>query len=37
VVATTQWQGISTETNPTEFAGRVLTVIVNDVLPAARN
>lgn len=37
VVATTQWQGISTEVNPTEFAGNVLTVIVNDVLPAARN
>lgn len=37
VVATTQWQGISTEINPTEFAGNVLTVIVNDVLPAARN
>lgn len=37
VVATTQWQGISTEVNPTEFAGSVLTVIVNDVLPAARN
>jgi CubicO group peptidase (beta-lactamase class C family) len=36
VVATTQWQGISTETNPTDFAGQVLTVIVNDVLPAAR-
>lgn len=37
VVATTQWQGISTEINPTEFAGNVLTVIVNDVLPAAGN
>jgi CubicO group peptidase (beta-lactamase class C family) len=37
VVATTQWQGISAETNPTEFAGQVLTVIVNDVLPAASN
>jgi CubicO group peptidase (beta-lactamase class C family) len=36
VVATTQWQGISTETDPTDFAGRVLTVIVNDVLPAAQ-
>jgi CubicO group peptidase (beta-lactamase class C family) len=36
VVATTQWQGISTEANPTDFAGQVLTVIVNDVLPAAR-
>jgi len=37
VVATTEWQGISSETDPTEFAGRVLTVIVNDVLPAAGN
>ncbi len=36
VVATTQWQGISAEVNPTTFAGQVLTVIVNDVLPAAR-
>ena len=36
VVATTQWQGISAETNPTTFAGAVLTIIVNDVLPAAR-
>ncbi len=36
VVATTQWQGISAEQNPTTFAGQVLTVIVNDVLPAAR-
>jgi len=37
VVATTQWQGISTETDPVDFAGRVLTIIVNDVLPAAGN
>jgi CubicO group peptidase (beta-lactamase class C family) len=37
VVATTQWQGISAETDPTTFAGAVLTVIVNDILPAARN
>jgi len=37
VVATTEWQGISAEVNPTTFAGNVLTVIVNDVLPAARN
>jgi CubicO group peptidase (beta-lactamase class C family) len=36
-VATTQWQGITAETDPTTFAGAVLTVIVNDVLPAARN
>jgi CubicO group peptidase (beta-lactamase class C family) len=37
VVATTHWQGISAEVNPTTFAGNVLTVIVNDILPAARN
>jgi CubicO group peptidase (beta-lactamase class C family) len=36
VVATTQWQGISAEVDPTIFAGNVLTVIVNDILPAAR-
>lgn len=36
VVATTQWQGISAEMDPTTFAGNVLTVIVNDILPAAR-
>jgi CubicO group peptidase (beta-lactamase class C family) len=36
VVATTQWQGISAEADPTTFAGNVLTVIVNDILPAAR-
>lgn len=37
VVATTQWQGLSAETNATTFAGTVLTIIVNDILPAARN
>jgi CubicO group peptidase (beta-lactamase class C family) len=37
VVATTHWQGLTAETNPTTFAGTVLTIIVNDVLPAARN
>jgi CubicO group peptidase (beta-lactamase class C family) len=36
VVATTNWQGLTAETNPTTFAGTVLTIIVNDVLPAAR-
>ncbi|HEY7639121.1 MAG TPA: serine hydrolase [Steroidobacteraceae bacterium] len=36
VVATTEWQGISQEVNPTTFAGNVLTVIVNDILPAAQ-
>jgi CubicO group peptidase (beta-lactamase class C family) len=35
VVATTQWQGISAETNPTTFASSILTIIVNDILPAA--
>ena len=35
VVATTQWQGISTETDPVSFAGQVLTIIVNDILTAA--
>lgn len=35
VVATTEWQGISAEVDPVTFAGNVLTVIVNDVLPAA--
>ena len=35
VVATTNWQGISAEVNPTTFAGNVLTVIVTDILPAA--
>jgi hypothetical protein len=37
VVATTHWQGLSAETNATTFASTVLTIIVNDVLPAARN
>jgi CubicO group peptidase (beta-lactamase class C family) len=37
VVATTHWPGLTAETNPTTFAGTILTVIVNDVLPAARN
>jgi CubicO group peptidase (beta-lactamase class C family) len=37
IVATTEWQGLSAETNPTTFAGAVLTIIVNDILPAARN
>lgn len=36
VVATTHWPGLTAETNPTTFAGMVLTIIVNDVLPAAR-
>jgi len=35
-VATTNWQGLAAETNPTTFAGTVLTIIINDVLPAAR-
>ena len=37
VVATTNWQGLTAETDPTTFASSVLTIIVNDVLPAARN
>jgi hypothetical protein len=37
VVATTHWPGLTAETNPTAFAGTVLTIIVNDVLPAARD
>jgi CubicO group peptidase (beta-lactamase class C family) len=37
VVATTHWPGLTAETNPTGFAGAVLTIIVNDLLPAARD
>jgi CubicO group peptidase (beta-lactamase class C family) len=36
VVTTTNWQGISAEINPTTFGAQVLTIIVSDVLPAAR-
>ena len=35
VVTTTQWQGISAETNPVSFAASILTIIVSDVLTAA--
>ena len=35
-VATTQWQGLSAEADPTSFASRVLSIIVADVLPAVR-
>ncbi|HKE44878.1 MAG TPA: serine hydrolase [Steroidobacteraceae bacterium] len=37
VTATTEWQGISTETDPTAFGIQILSLIVNDVLPAARS
>lgn len=36
VVATIEWQGISAEVDPVTFAGSVLTVIVSDILPAAK-
>jgi hypothetical protein len=36
VVATTERQGISAEVDSVTFAGSVLTVIVCDILPAAR-
>jgi CubicO group peptidase (beta-lactamase class C family) len=35
VVTTTEWRGISAETSPTTFASSILTIIVNDILPAA--
>jgi CubicO group peptidase (beta-lactamase class C family) len=34
-VATTEWQGVSAETNPVTFGERVLTIIVSDVLTSA--
>ncbi|HEY7377209.1 MAG TPA: serine hydrolase [Steroidobacteraceae bacterium] len=37
VTTTTEWQGISSETDPGAFAAQILTIIVNDVLPAARS
>jgi CubicO group peptidase (beta-lactamase class C family) len=37
VVSTTEWRGITTEIDPTTFAASILTIIVNDILPAARN
>lgn len=37
VVTTTDWRGISAEVDPITFAASILTIIVNDVLPAARN
>ena len=36
VVATTEWQGISAEVNPTTFGAQILSIIASDVLPAAR-
>jgi CubicO group peptidase (beta-lactamase class C family) len=35
VVATTEWRGVSSETDPVAFAAQVLTLIVSDVLTAA--
>ena len=35
VVATTQWRGVSAETDPVTFASRMLTLIVSDILTAA--
>ncbi len=37
VVTTTDWTGIGAETNPTTFAGQILSIIAGDILPAARN
>jgi CubicO group peptidase (beta-lactamase class C family) len=37
VVATTNWEGMSAETNPSTFAGQILSIIAGDILPAARN
>jgi CubicO group peptidase (beta-lactamase class C family) len=37
VVTTTEWRGISAETSPTMFASSILTIIVNDILPAAQS
>jgi CubicO group peptidase (beta-lactamase class C family) len=36
IVTTTEWQGISAEVDPVTFASQILTVIVTDILPAAR-
>ncbi|HEV8443978.1 MAG TPA: serine hydrolase [Steroidobacteraceae bacterium] len=35
VVATTNWQGVSAETDPGTFATRILTIIVSDVVTSA--
>jgi CubicO group peptidase (beta-lactamase class C family) len=36
VVTTTDWRGITAEIDPITFAASILTIIVTDVLPAAR-
>jgi hypothetical protein len=36
VVTTTEWRGITAEIDPITFAASILTIIVTDVLPAAR-
>jgi CubicO group peptidase (beta-lactamase class C family) len=36
VVATTEWRGVSAEIDPVAFASQILTLIVSDVLTAAR-
>jgi CubicO group peptidase (beta-lactamase class C family) len=35
VVTTTEWRGITAESDPVTFAASILTIIVNDILPAA--
>ena len=35
VVATTEWRGVSAETDPGTFASRILTLIVSDIVTAA--
>jgi CubicO group peptidase (beta-lactamase class C family) len=37
VVTTTDWQGLTAETDPVVFATSILSLIVNDVLPAAHS
>jgi CubicO group peptidase (beta-lactamase class C family) len=37
VITTTEWRGITAEIDPTTFAASILTIIVNDILPTARN
>lgn len=36
IVVTTDWVGMSAETNPSAFAGQILSIIASDILPAAR-
>jgi CubicO group peptidase (beta-lactamase class C family) len=35
VVTTTEWRGITAESDPVTFAASILTIVVNDILPAA--